>query len=188
MPVICGIGHDKDVPLASLTADVMVSTPTAVTVALNKSWDTAIAAIQAFERDIMHAYYKALSEKRYYAEELSARLQRRAGLIFKRFESLTHQLIARFAAVGYALKEVEGRVNLASQTILGNFEKSAAWLHERLEASEKRLGVLDPARQLRLGYSIVSAKGAVVRSVKQIVKDDELAILVADGTIHSRVI
>jgi len=36
-PVICGIGHDKDVPLCALVADLLVSTPTAVTTVLNKS-------------------------------------------------------------------------------------------------------------------------------------------------------
>jgi exodeoxyribonuclease VII large subunit len=36
-PVICGIGHDKDVSLSALAADLLVSTPTAVTMVLNKS-------------------------------------------------------------------------------------------------------------------------------------------------------
>jgi exodeoxyribonuclease VII large subunit len=36
-PVICGIGHDKDVPLCALVADLLVSTPTAVTTVLNRS-------------------------------------------------------------------------------------------------------------------------------------------------------
>ena len=45
-PVICGIGHEKDVPLASLAADKMVSTPTAVTQGLNKSWQEAIHRLE----------------------------------------------------------------------------------------------------------------------------------------------
>lgn len=38
-PVIAAIGHDKDVPLVSLAADVAVSTPTAAAMALNKTWN-----------------------------------------------------------------------------------------------------------------------------------------------------
>lgn len=46
VPVIAGIGHDKDVPLLALAADYMVSTPTATANLLNRSWEEAYAKIQ----------------------------------------------------------------------------------------------------------------------------------------------
>lgn len=46
MPVIAGIGHDQDVPLAALAADAMVSTPTAAAHLLNRSWDEAYAKLR----------------------------------------------------------------------------------------------------------------------------------------------
>lgn len=46
VPVIAGIGHDKDVPLMALAADYMVSTPTAVAHLLNVSWEEAYSKIQ----------------------------------------------------------------------------------------------------------------------------------------------
>ncbi|MEA3505958.1 MAG: exodeoxyribonuclease VII large subunit, partial [Elusimicrobiota bacterium] len=39
VPVITGIGHHKDIPLMSLASDVSVSTPTAVSNIINKSWE-----------------------------------------------------------------------------------------------------------------------------------------------------
>ena len=45
VPVIAGIGHDKDVPLAALTADAMASTPTATAHLLNESWEDAYAKL-----------------------------------------------------------------------------------------------------------------------------------------------
>ncbi|MDO8664352.1 MAG: exodeoxyribonuclease VII large subunit [Candidatus Liptonbacteria bacterium] len=45
VPVIAGIGHDKDVPLLALAADYMTSTPTAAAHLLNKSWEEAYAKI-----------------------------------------------------------------------------------------------------------------------------------------------
>lgn len=45
-PVIAGIGHDQDVPLAALAADAMVSTPTAAAHLLNRSWDEAYAKLR----------------------------------------------------------------------------------------------------------------------------------------------
>jgi exodeoxyribonuclease VII large subunit len=45
VPVIAGIGHDQDVPLAALAADFMVSTPTAAAHLLGRSWEEAFAKI-----------------------------------------------------------------------------------------------------------------------------------------------
>ena len=45
VPVIAGIGHDQDVPLAALAADFMTSTPTAAAHLLNRSWEEAFAKV-----------------------------------------------------------------------------------------------------------------------------------------------
>jgi exodeoxyribonuclease VII large subunit len=48
VPVIAGIGHDRDVPLMALAADYMTSTPTAAAHLLSRSWAEAHAKIAAF--------------------------------------------------------------------------------------------------------------------------------------------
>jgi exodeoxyribonuclease VII large subunit len=45
VPVIAGIGHDQDVPLAALAADYMPSTPTAAAHLINRSWEEAYAKV-----------------------------------------------------------------------------------------------------------------------------------------------
>lgn len=45
VPVIAGIGHDQDVPLAALAADRMTSTPTAAAHLLSRPWEEAYAKI-----------------------------------------------------------------------------------------------------------------------------------------------
>lgn len=48
VPVIAGIGHDQDVPLAALAADFMVSTPTAAARLIDASWEEAYAKLRQF--------------------------------------------------------------------------------------------------------------------------------------------
>ena len=69
VPVIAGIGHDKDIPLVALAADFMVSTPTAVTHLINRSWQEAYAKID----QISHILLRVAQEiKKIYADlELS---------------------------------------------------------------------------------------------------------------------
>ena len=69
VPVIAGIGHDKDVPLVALAADVMVSTPTAATHLINYSWQEAYAKIGQMSQILTRV---AQEIKRIYADlELS---------------------------------------------------------------------------------------------------------------------
>lgn len=60
-PVLTGIGHDVDVTLAELAADVGKSTPTAVAEALNESWDTMINTIKSAEKEIIGEFKELLS-------------------------------------------------------------------------------------------------------------------------------
>ncbi len=48
VPVIAGIGHDQDVPLAALAADFMTSTPTAAAHLINRSWEEAYSKVRQF--------------------------------------------------------------------------------------------------------------------------------------------
>lgn len=52
IPVIAGIGHDVDIPLATLVADASPSTPTAVAHLINQTWDDTLMQIPAYERTI----------------------------------------------------------------------------------------------------------------------------------------
>ena len=56
VPIIAGIGHDKDVPLLALAADMMVSTPTAAAHLLTESWDAARAQLNQSESIIMNQF------------------------------------------------------------------------------------------------------------------------------------
>jgi len=53
--------------------------------------------------------------------------------------------------------------------------------------AKKQLKTVDPRQQLKLGYSIASINGKVIKSIKQVNKDDKFNIKVFDGKIKSKV-
>ncbi len=68
VPVIAGIGHDKDVPLAALAADYMTSTPTAAAHLLNRSWEAAFSKV----RDLGGIFVRMQQELKRRADDLDA--------------------------------------------------------------------------------------------------------------------
>lgn len=187
VPVICGIGHDKDVPLVSLSADKAVSTPTAVAVLLNKSWDLAINDIAIFEKDIIYYYEKFLEETKYYLETLSNKLEKQFSAIFEKFKEMRDGLKNALTSIGYVIKDNKKSIDVFSDSILYNFKQCFKQSNDTLNDIEKRLKIFNPIRQLKLGYSIVSFNEKIVKSIKQVSKDRELEIQVSDGKIKSRV-
>lgn len=186
-PVICGIGHERDVPLASLSADLMVSTPTAVAISLNKSWERALDQIKIFEQDIINKYQQILADRKHRFEILNFQLREKADFIFERFEAIKLQLNRKLEMIAYALKDVKNSISRFPGLLLTNFKKKIDWTVDYLDKAEKRLYIVDPMRQLKLGYSIASVKGGIIRSIKQAKIGDEVDILVSDGKIKSQI-
>ena len=70
-------------------------------------------------------------------------------------------------------------------SLFDNFEENLGYKINFLDDAERRLMISDPLRQLKLGYSIVSSGGKVIKSVKQVSVGDPVDIQVSDGKIKS---
>ena len=123
VPVICGIGHDKDVPLASLVADKAVSTPTAVAVALNKSWEQAANSLSVIENNLLYQYQKALDAAVRRVESLSSNLVRFFNNIFQVFDKLRRAIKNNLSRIAFELKDARKTLLLLSHSLLGNLKR-----------------------------------------------------------------
>ena len=186
-PVICGIGHDKDIPLASLAADLMVSTPTAVTTALNRSWDEAVSNIKIFEKDIIYKYKEALSDKKREIEIMTQKLKEKSELIFQKFKALKNKFLNKLSEIIFIAKEKRKELNKSLKYFASSVKNIFEEANEYLKRSLDKIKSVNPENQLKLGYSIVSKGKKIIKSVNNIKKNEEINIMVSDGEIKSQV-
>lgn len=88
VPVIAGIGHDQDVPLAALAADYMTSTPTAAAHLLNRSWEEAFAKVHALGSVFVRMQQELLRR----GNDLDAMWRAMAATIERRIEWAKEQI------------------------------------------------------------------------------------------------
>jgi exodeoxyribonuclease VII large subunit len=103
VPVIAAIGHEKDVPLMSLAADLMVSTPTAAANALSKPWEQALVEFRKYERDIVNLYNSCLLEARQTINTFYYNLKEGFGSILLKYREAENSLKGLLALISKQL-------------------------------------------------------------------------------------
>ena len=166
LPILTGIGHDKDTSVADMVAHTALKTPTAVAGWLVErmtgveGWlDTA--ALQLRDNVLVTSRAQELR-----LQELSSHLLFHAkGLLRQRGMALEQMRETLAASAGNFLARQASRLGNAAELVAGR----------------------SPERILRLGFAIVRTDGKAVFSAAQVGKGDTLDIEVADGRIEGTV-
>lgn len=129
IPILCGIGHEKDVPLACLAADKSVSTPTAAAEFLSASWKAARHESAALKEKILACFLREISQKKYALENLR-------NIIGGRFSSLLEN-------IRYKVMSAEQKLRDNNPQRLLDLGYSLAFKSGRLIGSAKDLSTGD---------------------------------------------
>lgn len=167
LPVITGIGHERDDTVADTVAHTKVKTPTAAAEFLiNKVFDTA-SELENITRRMSDAVNNRMN-----AEKL-------------RIERLTQKLPSLFAMVKVRREQI--LENLWNRAVTGVSNVMTAQIH-KLELIEKSVAAADPVIILKRGYTMTRLNGRVVKGVADLHKGDRLVTSFADGTVESEII
>ena len=187
IPVLAGIGHERDVSLAALAADHMVSTPTATARHLSASWDEARASLgkqAAFLERAIHEFQTEIQTRVRKAEEgirgALDSISERTALVHAVFRERVAIFPAYCRQIGTGL----GSSILPWQARL---DAEFVRIHDRLKVIDKRLRQYDPMRALQLGYALVRKRGAIIRLARGVAIGDRIDIQLGSGSIESEV-
>ena len=167
LPVITGIGHERDDTVADTVAHTKVKTPTAAAEFLiNKVFDTA-SELENITRRMSDAVINRMN-----TEKL-------------RIERLTQKLPSLFAVAKVRREQI--LENLWNRAVTGVSNVMTAQIH-KLELIEKSVAAADPVIILKRGYTMTRLNGRVVKGVADLHKGDRLVTSFADGTVESEII
>ena len=189
LPVVCGVGHETDVTLADLAADLRAPTPTAAAELAAPAQAELHAALASRARSLRLALARALQRAWQRLDTAALRLGRPATTLVAqraRLEALERRLgLARVHAVDERGALVVRRSEALQRALSVRLERERA----RLALLDGRLQALDPTRVLQRGYAWVEdAAGRPVLSVAALARGDEIRAVWADGRALAQVL
>lgn len=166
IPVITGIGHERDETIPDHVAHTHLKTPTAVAAFLVAQMADAAAHIDDLGIRLTHFVTEQLAREQ-------ERLMRLSVVLPMSFRTMRE-------------RQERNLDNLFHRFIVAIRERCQQQQH-RLDLMEQRLQSLDPSLLLKRGYSMTFADGRLVRDSSQLTEGQEIVTRLANGEITSKV-
>jgi len=211
LPVLAGIGHEKDMSVTDLVAFQSLKTPTAVAdhlinciVGTENHLNNVVTVIEEHAKSVLEENKKLVESCRmkliptarlmvsYQKEKLSGsiieiislgkEMLMKAGIIPANLRSQLFSVTNSFSSEKNA--EIENRKNEMIRIVPRIIDKT----RNIVTGYENSLNILNPDNVLRRGYTITTSKGRIIKSSDEAVQDDVIDTLFIDGKVSSVVI
>ena len=164
LPIITGIGHDRDESILDMVSNTRVKTPTAAAALLIDNLRQVLTRIDDAQQRINMAISQRLANHKSRLATLQALIP---ALVQRMLGNTRHRIDL-----------LESRLPVAIERIMTNQK-------HKLSQIELLLQGYDPQRLLSRGYSITLHNGRAVRDPQQLKAGDEIETRVEKGTIRS---
>src|SRR3989344_1916332 len=163
-PTIVGIGHERDVSLAELAADIRASTPS----------NAAELLVRTREEILLDISRMRLA--------LTSSLAQRIANSQANIKTFIHAMSNRLHQATSNTSQLLERIRSVSMRIKGNISAS----QQKIDGMKRVLVALSPERVLARGFSITrNSSGAVLKHAKDATIGEELTTTLLDGAVSS---
>ena len=166
LPIITGIGHERDDTVLDIVAHTRVKTPTAAAELLIEYMLDAVETLNTLKSRLYNGTKQLLKNKK--------------GKLDLLAQTLPGGVSRRLSVEKLKFQETRSRLKfLVHKKLLEQKHQLEMWKQKVLDAS--------PEKQLARGYSITMVDGHAVKNVNALKKGDSLKTILANGVLMSEV-
>lgn len=186
LPIITGIGHERDESVLDMVSNRRVKTPTAAAAFLIDNLLSVLSLIEEAQTVVHRTVKNRILMEDMRIQRLSSQIPVLFSMVKTRHEAMLESLLA---SLEKGMMGLLADCNLRLEVLNGKIVPAVEWrlLKEkhRLEMLAQRAEGLNPGRMLKLGYSITYHKGHVLRNAASVKGGEELTTLLENGEIKS---
>jgi exodeoxyribonuclease VII large subunit len=211
LPVITGIGHEKDLSVTDIVAFRSLKTPTAVADYLIECMNNADIRLIEMGKDITDKSQLILEENKKRIDSSRLKLIPVARIMIAEFKeelsgikidmiSTGKEYIMRaglFPAnqmsrlISGARSHISSNSSLLisrNQSLVSHSKNCLNNFNNKMAVLENSLKILDPQNVLKRGFTITSLNGKIIKQSVQVKKDDLINTRFSDGSVSSKVV
>lgn len=188
LPVIVGIGHERDVTILDYVAGKRVKTPTAAAEWLISCGVDALAHIDDLKNAVVNTAGDYLNAAKQQMQYLSGTIPLIANNIVDRNRAkLQHimQIVPMTAQTH--IKSSNERLQFIFQSMQTALRQVLQREHQRIDALGDKVEILSPQNTLKRGYSLTTLNGKAVTDASAIREGDVVVTTLRSGRIESTV-
>lgn len=167
-PIVSAVGHETDVTLCDLAADLRAPTPSAAAECVVPIRDEMLNKIEIMRRQMQESARNAVAERQNALKLAQIKL------------SANHPSLT--------IRRQEERLAQRMDALLRAAERQIQNRQTRIETQTAALELLSPYAALKRGYAIVQNAGRAISKAGGLCVGDEVTVRFADGVIHAEVL
>jgi exodeoxyribonuclease VII large subunit len=211
LPVITGIGHEKDLSVTDIVAYRSLKTPTAVADYLIECMSNAEIRLHEMSKEIIDKSGLILDDSKKRIDSSRLKLIPVARIMVSQFKEELSGIVIAMINTGkeYIMRAGLFPADHKSRLISGarsHFSVNSSSLSgmkrslsgysgnflnrtkTKMAVLENSLKILDPGNVLKRGYTITSLDGKIIKKHDQLKKDDMINTRFSDGSVSSKVV
>lgn len=186
LPVITGIGHERDDTVIDLVAHTRVKTPTAAAEFLVQHQKAELDLLQTLAAAVQHTVTDRLKDETYRLERMTELLPHYSRQTCRQADNRLDRLTSDMhTAIRLRLQSEDERILRTVDKMQFARQQALAREEQRLALYEERIKAADPQYLLRLGYSITRVNGKAVKQPGQLKPGDVITTTFAQGSAQS---
>lgn len=186
LPIITGIGHERDECVLDMISCVSVKTPTAAADFIVGNLASTLDRVNEAGNRIIEHVKRRMDFERQRIAHIQSFLPVAFSLVRTRESARLDRMFTRLQS------SFSQRANMEMNRLASMESRIPVVLHAKLEKEgyrldmlEQRVNALDPIHILRRGYSIAIHNGKALKSPKDVAVGDEVSIMLAEGVVET---
>lgn len=188
LPIVTGIGHERDESVLDMVSFQRVKTPTAAAAYLINHLASTLMRVENAQTQIVDSVRRALEVEKMRIQHIGIHIPVLFSVVRTkqeaRLDGLSQRLLMKLKET---MKQTNFHLSTLQSCILPTLQNRLSIEQHRLEILEQRARLLDPSLPLKRGYSITLCNGKTVRNAKDLKIGDTIITRLEKGEVESRV-